>query len=165
MRRISTQRSIPVTWTRDGSALLVAVYDPANGATGGSSLLVDPKTGHARPVSGLLSTIGTGTWSEGRRFYAAFTIEQGRQALAVLDGALKHVVRTVPFVTQFAWAPKKHWIAVVSQDGVSVVSVTTGRTVSTIPAVTPYGLSVQSLAWSADGHSITIIAAPAAGHD
>jgi hypothetical protein len=165
MRRISTQRSVPVTWTRDGSALLVAVYDPANGAAGGSSLLVDAKTGRARPVSGLLSTIGAGSWSAGRHFYAAFTIEAGRQALAILDGSLKHVVRTVPFVTQFAWAPRMQWIAVATQDGVSVVSATTGRTLSTIPAVTPYGLSVQSLAWSPDGRSITMIAAPAAGHD
>jgi hypothetical protein len=165
MRRISTQRSVPVTWTRDGSALLVAVYDPTNGATGGSSLLVDPKTGRARPVSGLLNTIGTGTWSPARRFYAAFTIEQTDQALAILDGALKHVVRTVPLVTQFAWAPERQWVAVATQGGVNVVSAATGRTVSTIPAVTPYGLSVQSLGWSADGRSIVMIAAPAAGHD
>jgi hypothetical protein len=165
MRRMSELHTTPVTWNRDGSRLLIAVggRDPS-----GSSRLVDPRTGKGEPV---LRQVGSlfprGAWSQGRRFYAALTIHEAErsQAVVIVDGSLRYIRQTVLFGQQYAWAPRRQWLAVSEVRRIRVIDAVTGRTVATIPAHTPYGLAVESLRWDRSGRSLLAVAAPLLGHD
>jgi hypothetical protein len=158
MHRIAELHTTPVTWNRDGSRLLI------NGGSG--SRLVDPRTGKGQ---GGLPSVGSlpGSWSKGRRFYATLGLLPGgnTSALLIVDGSLQHVRYTIAFGAVFAWSPTRQWLAVSDQQRVTVLDAVTGRTVATIPARSPYGLSVWSLTWDRDGNSVVAVAAPALGHD
>jgi hypothetical protein len=159
MRRIAELHTTPVTWSRDGSRLLIAAR--------GGSRLADPDNGKGPAVLPSLGSLSApGGWSRGRRFYAALTrVASHAQAVAIVDGSLRRVRRTIIWGGEFAWAPQRQWLAVSEQERIRVLDAVTGRTVAVIPARTRYGFVVESLTWGQDGRSLIAVAAPSLGHD
>jgi WD40 repeat protein len=158
MRRIAKLGTTPVTWNRDGSRILIA--DRALGAL----RLIEPHSGkeHAAPS---LSPSIDGTWSKGRRLYAALTPDQ---TVVILDGSLQHQLQVITFVQQYAWSPRRQWLAISEKGRIRILAADTGRTLTVIPARTPHGLSVQSLAWEPTGRALLALAQPEdapLGHD
>jgi Tol biopolymer transport system component len=165
MRRITHPRTTPVTWSRDGSGLLLAARDDSGP---GSSRLVDPRTGKGAAVlSPIESLLAPGSWSKGRRFYAALAIyaADSAQSVVIVEGSLRRIRRTIVFGQQYAWSPRRQWLAVSEEKRIRVLDAETGRTVAVIPVQTLYGLGVQSLTWDPGGRSLLAVAAPSLGHD
>jgi hypothetical protein len=164
MRRITQPWTDPVSWTRDGHSLLIEKHDRTGS---GVSLLVDPRTGLGRVVLGSYNGfLGAGAWSDGRRFFAISAIDSLRRGtLLVLDGTLRRRVGTFTFGQAQSWAPHRQWLAVVSGTSIRVFDASARRVIATIPVRAPFGLGIESLSWTPDERSMTLIAAPGLGHD
>jgi Tol biopolymer transport system component len=161
MRRITTPQTTPIAWSGDGSRLLIA----DRGAD--ASRLVDVRTGKGAFVFPAYGPLESGSWSNGRRYYAALAQDLARseQTLVIADGAFRRIVKKLGYANLHTWAPRQQRLAVANQTSVRVLDAATGRTVATIPAQTPNGIVVQALAWDHNERSLTIVASPSLGHD
>ena len=69
----------------------------------------------------------------------------------------------VVFGQQFAWAPRRQWLAISEEKRIRVPDAITGRTVVTIPVRALYGFATWSLGWEPSGRSLTVSVRPATG--
>lgn len=153
----------PVAWTQSGSGLLIAVQDGVDAI----SRLVDLRTGKAQTVLRNVSMFSPGAWSPGRRFFTAIAVERAsrRQVVVIVNASLRRIVRTVVFGQQFAWSPKRQWLAITEAKRIRVLDAVTGRTAAAIPVSTLYGFGTLSLKWAPDERSLIAAVAPSLGHD
>jgi Tol biopolymer transport system component len=164
MRRITPAPSTFVTWSSDGRQLLV--QRSPRSSTDMTMALADPRTGRLRRVAACCSAFAGGSWSHDRRHFATRAVVRAThlQEVVVFDPRFVRD-RRLGSASAFAWGPRADLLGVADDHGVRVLDAATGRQAASIPASTPYGLAVQSLAWSPDGRSLLMVASPAAGHD
>jgi WD40 repeat protein len=157
LRRVGPLPSYVVTWSGDGSRLLVAAR--------GGSLLIDPRSGKGRKVLQSVQ-LGPGAWSRGRRAFASHATDGSHREVVVLtDRDFRRVVRSVLWGTQFAWSPREQLVAVSDGTAIRVIDGRNGKDAAVIPVRAPNGFVAYSVAWSPDGRALTLVASPALGHD
>jgi DNA-binding beta-propeller fold protein YncE len=170
LHRILGPRRLPWTellaWTRDGSGLLVTGGDRTQWPV---TAVIDLRTGNRRAAFPSYVSMGHGAWSSGRRFFVMPTTDaSSRASLLVVDSAFRSRVGSFTVGQQayaYAWAPGHPWLAFASSSSVRVFDASTRRVIATIPVRAPFSFGVDSLTWSPDARSVTMVAEPGLGHD